>query len=119
MRPTGVADASGAAETEIVFFFELLAPMTDDLTIWLHGLPAEALLLTSGQQEATRAYFDHPPSVPTSRWQPGQIYVSVYRLPAPPEAYQLSVGFYRTEPFEILDGRGVIEPQSDTVGGER
>ncbi|HWQ14768.1 MAG TPA: glycosyltransferase family 39 protein, partial [Roseiflexaceae bacterium] len=109
-----VASAVSAdATTEIELYFEPTAPISDDLVIWLHGTPLGSTPLSPQRREYGYENFDHRPSTPTSRWQPGQVYVSIYRLPAPPDAYRLQFGLLKPEPFEVLGGSRSLDLATD------
>ena len=67
-------------------YYEVLAPLEQDYTIWLHA-----------DQNGTQHNFDHAPNAPTSAWRTGKIYRDVTQLNIDPGEYKLSFGLWRSE----------------------
>jgi hypothetical protein len=97
------ANETNGKSTDVELYFEPIIPISSDLTVWLHGTALISSNLSLDRRQYGYANFDHQPLVPTSHWQPGQIYVSVYHLQASSDTYQLQFGLYNPDPFEILD----------------
>ena len=83
--------------TGLNLYFECLDDLSTDYTIFLHGhvRGEDRSLLPEDRQQYGFANWGHAFQVPTSEWEPGNIYVDSYQLDANPGEYRLSFGFYR------------------------
>ncbi len=88
-------------KTALTIYFEVLAPMDQDYTLWLHADQA------SGQKN-----FDHDPALRTSAWRIGKVYQDVTVLAVEPGTYKLSFGLWRSE-----EDIRLVQPSGD-VGVE-
>jgi hypothetical protein len=86
----------------------VVAPVNDDLTLFVHVLDANNRLA---------AQIDAPPlgdSYPTSRWQPGEVVATSLRLTLPSDLtggdYQLGLGVYRQADLQRLEVTGADAP---------
>ncbi|MCX6046519.1 MAG: arabinofuranosyltransferase, partial [Chloroflexi bacterium] len=73
-------------KSTLTLYFEVLAPMDQDYTLWLHA-----------DQASAQKNFDHDPAIRTSAWRTGKIYQDVTRLAVEPGTYKLSFGLWRSE----------------------
>ena len=55
--------------------------------------------MSNDRQQYGYANWDHNPQIPTSEWEPGNIYVDSYQIQANPGEYRLSFGFYGHDPL--------------------
>ena len=99
---------SQSCNAELRLYFEALDRMERDYVIFLHGMVEDVSLLPPERQQYGFANWDHRPQVPTSKWQPGRIYVDVYRIQTKPGEYRLRFGFWepRTQERLIVQGSG-------------
>ena len=74
------------AKAELAIYFEVLSPLDQAYTLWLHA-----------DQEGAQNNFDHTPNVATSAWRSGKIYRDVTVLDVAPGEYNLSFGLWRSE----------------------
>lgn len=104
LRPPDSAEQG----SELRLYFEALGRMERDYTIFLHGAVEDVSLLPPERQQYGFANWDHRPQVPTSRWQPGRIYVDAYRIQTKPGEYRLRFGFWepRTQARLAVQGSG-------------
>lgn len=87
LRLLGYAvEPSPADATVFDLYWEVLAPLPADYTIWLHAYQGEA-----------RLNFDHAPTLPTSAWQPGMIYRDRSALELTPGDHRFEVGLWESE----------------------
>ncbi len=86
------------AEQEVAFdfYFEVLAPLSQEYTIWVHLFPSAGGKLV----------LDHKPVLPTTAWVPGQIYRDRYVATLGPAEYQLDVGVWEAQRDERLWANG-------------
>lgn len=75
-----------AAPAELAIYFEVLDQLEQDYTIWVHANVGE-----------TQHNLDHQPSLPTSAWQPGQIYRDTQLLQIEPGEYHFSFGLWQSD----------------------
>ncbi len=88
-------------KTALTIYFEVLAPMDQDYTLWLHA-----------DQAGTQKNFDHDPAIWTSAWRTGKIYRDVTVLDVDPGLYKLSFGLWRS-----AEDVRLVQPSGD-VGVE-
>jgi len=96
-----VAPPAAGAKAELAIYFEVLSPLEQAYTLWLHAY-----------QEGAQNNFDHTPNVATSAWRSGKIYRDVTVLDVAPGEYNLSFGLWRSE-----DDVRLVQPSGD-VGVE-
>ncbi|WP_322798855.1 hypothetical protein [Thermoflexus sp.] len=81
----------------LVLYWRSLRRVAEDYTVFTHILQPPDILW--GQH-------DKPPTPPTSRWEPGKIYVETYTLTLKPETppgfYEVEVGLYDPETGQRL-----------------
>jgi 4-amino-4-deoxy-L-arabinose transferase-like glycosyltransferase len=80
----------------LTFYWQALAPMSEDYTIFVHGLDAAGNLL---------AQHDGPPqegNYPTAIWSAGEIVSDTISLPLPAGTTQLAIGVYLLSTLERL-----------------
>lgn len=79
-----------------------------DYTVFTHALAADGSL---------SAQHDAPPTLPTSRWQPGQIILDVHEFAIPTnQPVTLTAGLYRPDTGERLTTNATApEPQAATI----
>ncbi len=96
---------------ELTLFWEALAPVEQDYTVFVHLVDAEGRIRAQGDGVPLEG------SRPTSSWQPGEVLVDVHLLPLGPEVapgeYKLLVGLYTPE-----DGARLPVTAGAWVGGD-
>ncbi|MFN8491549.1 MAG: arabinofuranosyltransferase [Caldilineaceae bacterium] len=80
------AQATEAKKPVLTVYYEVLAPLEQDYTIWLHA-----------DQTGAQHNFDHAPNAATSAWRVGKIYQDVTVLNVDPGEYNISFGLWRSE----------------------
>ena len=70
-------------EYELTLYWEMLAPVSEGYTIWLH--------LYHDEEQFN---FDHQPLLSTSKWQPGVIYADQTTVTLTPGEYDLRFGLW-------------------------
>jgi hypothetical protein len=94
----GRRKAEPGATIHLTLYWQGLADMKDDYTVFVH-------LLREGDQIWAGA--DRQPQPPTSAWAKGQIVVDQYELviapDAPPDVYEMEVGLYLPKTGDRLD----------------
>ena len=80
------AQATEAKKPALTVYYEVLAPLDQDYTIWLHA-----------DQAGAQHNFDHAPNAATSAWRVGKIYQDVTVLNVEPGEYKISFGLWRSE----------------------
>ena len=81
-----VEPPAAGAKAELAIYFEVVSPLDQAYTLWLHAY-----------QEGAQNNFDHTPNVATSAWRSGKIYRDVTLLDVAPGEYNLSFGLWRSE----------------------
>jgi hypothetical protein len=104
-RLEGEARPGGALQ--LTLYWEALAPVTTDYTVFTHLLGAGDMIL--GQM-------DHPPqngAAPTSGWKTGQLLSDRYQIPirndAPHGPVRLVIGMYDPETGDRLRATGPVD----------
>lgn len=75
----------------LTLYIEVLAPLAEDYTLWVHG-----------QRGGAQENYDHLTAVPTTRWQPGRIVAESTIIPTPVE--RIAFGFWQSESGARLTG---------------
>jgi len=84
----------------LTLYWRCLRPLAHDYTVFTHILEPPQTIW--GQH-------DKSPAVPTTRWQPGEVYREVYTLTlkpdTPPGFYEVEIGWYRPDTGKRLRGQ--------------
>ncbi|MCC6192662.1 MAG: glycosyltransferase family 39 protein [Anaerolineales bacterium] len=92
--------AAPGGQVDIALYWEALAPMTEDFTVFVHLLDESGALIAQhdGQPQDGRA--------PTAWWSPGDLFRDVHPLSLPADLpagrYQVDVGLYRWDTGQRL-----------------
>jgi hypothetical protein len=70
------------------------ASLSSDYVIWVHGRPDDQSLLSESARQRGFLVWDHKPTLPTSRWLPGRVYMDSALLRAPSGHYEITVGLW-------------------------
>jgi hypothetical protein len=107
-------------KTELMLFWECLAPVADDYAVFVHLFPGERSVLPSDRQKLGYLNLDNRPATATSRWEAGKTYVSKHRGVVPSGKYRTAVGLYSMRTGKRMqpagEAAGAPEPQSVLLG---
>ena len=97
----GMVVAPGETIT-LTLFWQTLAPLAEDYTVFTHLLGANDGVMTGHDSQPDGGHY------PTSAWRPGETILDVHGLPVPADAapgdYQLKVGLYLLATLARLHG---------------
>jgi hypothetical protein len=120
--PTHLPSTIRHSPIPITLFWQALAPIPTDYTIFLH------LRNANGQTVAQKDALSLDGIYPTGRWQPGETVIDPFSLPLPPDLppgrYTLWAGLYRLDTLERLpvandaSGENAIKLAEIEIGSE-
>jgi hypothetical protein len=91
--------AQVGAAVHLKLYWQALAPMAEDYTVFVHLLDAGDNLLDQRDGQPDGGAY------PTSIWDRGEVVVEELFLPLPPVSWQLAIGVYRLETLARLPAR--------------
>lgn len=94
MRVVGYATESISGSLAVSILFEPQTQLTQDYSIWMHGLVDDPTILPPDQQESGYENFGEVQERPTSDWIPNEPYIYTRGIRANPGEYTLRIGLW-------------------------
>jgi hypothetical protein len=88
---------SASGQIRVDMFFESLASIGQDYIVSMHGTPLAGTALPADREPYGFANWDQPPSIPTSQWRSGSIYISSHILENNLAGYDIFVSLWEPE----------------------